>query len=337
MTSRETTSARVAVIVLTTLGCLALAVWSVASPRFFKEGARLYAYRNFLMSPVRRRFPKRPLVVWMGDSTIAKSGKKRQYPTLVERGLEGVHAIESFNRSFPGADAYVHYSTMGRVLELDPAAVFIVANLRIMKPVALGIGVLQFASLIPREELPRTALLPWYGRGTTFPRVLLARALDWKLVDSGAYVIQGAREVFHDAVWTTRPRRRARWPYENIMNAIQALGEPISSSSPMVQMLAASVRMAASHGVPVTVVVAPVLGENLEQRFGDRFGERFAMLRSVVERAGGELVDLHDLLTKYEFHDLSGHYTPGGAAHIADVLSPIVRRRVAEGTRPRHE
>jgi len=327
---------RVVRIVLWTgfvLALILVALVLTIGPAALERGTKAYADRELEKRDVLFQFPNRPRVYWMGDSTIAKMSNPNPYPHLIEAALESEFPIESVNRSRPGADPYVHYMRMGQVLKADPVAIFIVANLRIMRPITMGRGILQLASFVPRSELPAASLLPWYGRSTTFPRVLLARTMSWSPIEKGVYTLDGAREMFHDALWTSKPARRAGWRIRNLYQAFRRYDTPITRFSPMVRMLAASVRMAVRHGVSATVIVAPVPVARLAKAgfYGPQFGERVEVLRSVVEGAGGHLIDLHAELVKSEFRDLSGHYNAQGAAHLADLLAPIVRERVESG------
>jgi len=62
--------------------------------------------------------------------------------------------------------------------------------------------------------------------------------------------------------------------------------------------------------------------------------DRVAVLKRVVEAAGGNLVDLHSVVPADEFIDKGGHYTPAGASHLTRILAPIVRAQVRPSVQP---
>ena len=56
------------------------------------------------------------------------------------------------------------------------------------------------------------------------------------------------------------------------------------------------------------------------------------MLRRTVERAGGRLLDLHDVVPDDAFKDFLGHMARPGAQAVADRLGPIVLSMANEPT-----
>ena len=100
-------------------------------------------------------------------------------------------------------------------------------------------------------------------------------------------------------------------------------------------MLAATVRHARSSGAKVLVVVSPVpvgflLGASAWD--GSGYGRLTAHYRTVVEEAGGELVDLHGMVRLDGFRNAMGftplgaHLNSRGAVKVAAKLGP----RIAE-------
>ncbi len=323
---------RVAVIVMGMLvGVVAITGVMAAVVRDPTDvGEAAYSVRTSYYKRYRRRFPDRPLVAWFGDSTIYQ--KLDPYPARLQRRVLGGLRIESWNLSHPGFDQYVHYMLMARVLDYDPAAVFIVANPRLLNTEGSGVGLLQLSTMLPRSELSRALRLPWHARAITLPRLLLARALQFSPIESTTYFLEGVRAKFREFLYRTTPDIE---PFHSVGHTVKAFDIPLSANSPSVQMLAAAVSVAARRGVPCTVVVSPVPVGVLRRwgHYGPRFRKRIDLIRTEVERAGGELLDLHNALVAEEFKDWAGHYIPAGAARIADLLAPDVERRVREGLR----
>lgn len=290
------------------------------------------AHQGFLDYRFRARFmgrfkhADRPLVAWLGDSTIALQPPHVPYPTYVEENLSDTLAIQTFNWSLPGLDQYNHYLVLGRVLSFRPDALFIVANLRLMNTAGSGSPILQLASMIPASELPRASLLPWHARSVTVPRLLLARALDWGPVETAAKLFDGVRKMFRDRLDAVPPSYHALDAAVRYAQAFRRFDTPISAGSPAVEMLSATVDMAVRHGVPTTVIVAPIPIGRLEKAhlYGPRTRQRIEVLRKAVEGAGGHLLDYHAILPAEEFADFTGHYTVEGKHHLADLLSPVV-------------
>jgi lysophospholipase L1-like esterase len=82
----------------------------------------------------------------------------------------------------------------------------------------------------------------------------------------------------------------------------------------------------------VLVVATPIPFELLEPLGlydSARFDQRIAVLSEVVERAGGRLIDLHDLLGKHEFRDDAGHFSAQGTRRIADAVLPEIKKELA--------
>ncbi len=178
--------------------------------------------------------------------------------------------------------------------------------------------------------------LPWHARSVTIPRLLLARAISWPGVEQGLYFVEGVRTKFRDVLKQIPPKRSKEDAVALIKSALLAYDRPLLENSPTVKMLAAAVDMSVRRGVPTTVVITPMPIAVLRERglYGPRFLDRVAVLKRVVEAAGGNLVDLHSAVPPDEFIDQAGHYTKAGAARLTKILAPIVRAQVERSARP---
>ncbi len=293
-------------------------------------GKSAYQIRRWVERPRVRLHPERPLVAWLGDSTTVGRRRSPPYPQMIEQELTSSLPIETFNYSQVGLNAYLYYMMLGPVLDQEPEAIFMLANPRLMLPEGAGRRILQMASMIPRAELPRALTLPWHARSVTIPRLLLARTISWPGVEQGLYFVEGVRTRFRDALKQTPPKRSEEDAVALINSALLAYDRPILENSPTVRMLGATVAMSVRHGVPTTVVITPMPIAVLRERglYGPRFLERVAVLKRVVEAAGGHVVDLHAAVPPEEFVDKAGHYSPAGVSRMTKILAPIVRAQV---------
>lgn len=316
-----------------------LATWAllVAAAAFFAPVPRSgppgkLAMRPWVERMLRPTDPTRPLVVWLGDSTTTDHPGNPSYPRRIETRLQPVQPVEILNASRPGLDAFQHYVLLGRLAALAPRAVFVLANPRLMHGEGGGDGLLTIASMIPIHELPRSLLLPWHERGITWPRLLLARAMDLEVAREAFEFYQGLRGRLEYGMHPEGARIAA--PRAQIIaDAIAAYDRPIGGRTACVRMLAASTRLAVESGAAAVIVVPPIPFEVLAKRglYGSRFLERIAILRREVEAAGGTLIDLHRLLSADEFRDVLGHYSDRGSDRLARHLEPIVKAHLASG------
>lgn len=292
-------------------------------------GRRAYlartVYSEFRTSPDRRH----PLVVWLGDSTAMPGQGIPAYPSLVARDLraEG-RPVETLNLAQAGADPFLYYCALGRILGLEPPAdlVVFVANLRLLGAGGGVRGVPQVLSMVPDEEFWRGALLPWQQRQVTLPRLLLARSLRSPWVESMFYRLEGWRVMFREAIYSDELEVSRTDRLALQARITRASDTPLNEGSPRVRMLGAAVELLARHGIRSAVIVTPVAFERLPdwEGFRSRVRRRVGMLRRVVESAGGRLIDLHDLLGREDFRDHTGHFSRSGAERLAAELEPIL-------------
>lgn len=333
---------RVVVIVAVWLaGLLAAAVAYVALEGDAAEarGRERYSYRDRLEEQLREVARTHPRVIWMGDSTIL-AFRSISYPQLVRGAVPGVRSAVV---GVAGADFFTYYPLVAELLATSrPDVLVVVAHLRLFASPASPRETVtrnDLASMIPPADLPSAVGLPFAIRGLTLPRLVLAQLLRDDRFERLLYVVDGARARVSEAdVPWLGPNRSA--PENNALRALfialRGSDVPIGPDHPMVRMMAATVRLARRDGVRVVVVGTPIPFERMTGIVGydpDLYRVRFALLGDAVEQAGGVFVDLHEALPAAMFEDAVGHFTPDGAALLAERLRPIVAREVEAASR----
>jgi hypothetical protein len=303
-----------------------------------ETGEALYHHRHALSQMVRPVSGERPLVAWLGDSTIVSVGQDT-YPRLVGEALAGDGAAgEQRVIATPGLNPFDYYFVMGPVLRGTPDLVVLVAHLRMFGGNPGTRTFTDLASMIPASELPTAVMLPLPEKGISVPRLFLLRTLRLAPIERAVYLLEGLRSRFQDAAWwDVLGPRTVVWDVttamralpETVPNMLRAYDVPVGPRHAMVRMMGATVRMAARRGVPVLVVGSPIPYEHLREAGlydPEVYARRFAAMRDVVEAAGGEFLDLHESLPAGEFRDNGGHYTEAGTRRLATLIEPVVRR-----------
>jgi hypothetical protein len=141
-----------------------------------RTGAQLYPHRTTTVHRVRAADGAPPLVVWLGDSTLQGNPEFPSYAvTLQTEALQPMGAT-SVVAAAPGMDFFGYWSLAGRVAALQPKHVIVIANLRTFIPQGGGVrGLTDTMAEIDLADLPRTLRLPYWVRGMTAPRLMLAR------------------------------------------------------------------------------------------------------------------------------------------------------------------
>jgi hypothetical protein len=337
---------RILGIVGSFLVCGGLIVWgftATVGAAALDQGIGLYRYRNLLDAFLRESGPAaRPLVVWLGDSTIM-AFRRKSYPQLLRpRLLE--QGVDSRVIALPGMDAYAHYFLSGRVLELDPVMVVIVAHLPgfLPKGSKRTFTYNDTCSYLLPSQLPGTFLLPLAERQLSPARVLLAQSLNFEIPKRIFYTAEGARLLYQRApFWSALgPPRPPAFFDPSALRALGGYNVELSRRQPTVRMLEATVRAVTEAGRVALVVAAPIPHEAMQQEpwyDAARIQRRIDVLRDATRDAGGTFVDLHQLLRRVEFADFGGHLTPDGALRVSNMVWPFVRegvRRAARSSRP---
>jgi hypothetical protein len=330
---------RLLAILASFLACCALIVGAVVAgvgPHALARGAEMYQYREFFD----RLFGKVPgipprenprLVVFLGDSTIM-APRRPSYPQLLRRPLAERQA--DIRVIAGGAfDPYVFYYLAGRVIEdLDPDVVVIVAHLTAFLPKGANRAFTynDLSSYLLPSLLPRTFLLPIAERQLSPARLVLAQALEFEAGERLFFAAEGARSLYRDApFWDVlgppKPPAVFNPAFPDVLRDYDAA---VTRSQATVRMLEATVRVVAEAGRPAIVVATPIPWEALEKRpwfAAAALERRYAVLRAVVEDAGGIFVDLHRFLAQAEFVDYGGHFNEMGAQRMANAVWPHVR------------
>jgi hypothetical protein len=332
--------ARIATIVATTSVGLGLAcgiAWVCLGRAAIQAAAPGYELQTMFRKSAVRRHPERPLVAWLGDSTLVRWQDVSSYPDILEARSERTgRPFESFTQSAFGLDQFIHYMILERALDLDPAVVFVIANLRVLRPSGVGRHIVQLAPEIPLAEFPGAVFLPWYARSINWARLLLARSLAFDDVADAVLFLEGLRMKFRAQVYSRHAKLAWSDGMRGLARNVSYYDTPISERSPSVVMLSATLERVARRHIPAAVIVAPIPVEFLKDKklLSPELPARIETLRRAAQSAGAELVDLHDVLEKHEFRDNAGHYSQEGSDRIADSLEPVVERMLGLGRKP---
>ncbi|HWP65495.1 MAG TPA: hypothetical protein VNO26_06255 [Candidatus Limnocylindria bacterium] len=327
---------RVFGIVLSFLLALALAGWALAvsvGPRALADGIELYQYRQYFDRILGDTAPRatRPMVVWLGDSTIM-GGERPSYPQLLRGQLHRKNA-DSLVIAGAAFDPYIYYFAVGRVIErLNPSVVIMVAHLAAFSPrgSARIFRYNDLSSYITPAQLPRAFLLPLAERELSPARLLLAQALNFDGPKRIFFGAEGLRELYAKApFWAALgPPRPPRVFNPRMRDTLTSYNVRVSRRQPTVRMLEAAVRVVTEAGRVAMVIATPIPHEALATRAWHdpaKMQQGFDVLREVVEGAGGMFVDLHRLLPQREFADYGGHFAATGAQHMSYAVWPMVR------------
>jgi len=300
-------------------------------------GAELYMHRG-LLDRIRDAERSPPDVVWAGDSTIMGFPPNPSYVGILqERTLGPMHA-RTLMLGSPGMDFYSYWSLAGRIARIHPKLVVFVANLRTFVPAGGVRGFTDVMGEIDLADVPETLALPYYIRGMTAPRVLLARALRTSLGENVFLTFEGVRKnVQESPAWDVLgPVDRPATPTERFFRfartmdrILQAYDRPLGPGNPLLDFMRATVSKLSGDGITVLVLVTPMPWERAtEAKYyePERYARRIALLRGVVEESGGHFLDLHHALAKNLFRDGDCHFTADGAAEMARLLGPEVQR-----------
>ena len=270
-----------------------------------------------------------PLVAWLGDSTIMGE-TVTPYPDLIT-------GVRSWPVRGQGFDPYAYYFSLEPILAQRPALVVMVANLRVLgssKPRDFS----SLADRLPARALPGAALLPWYGRGISLPRLLLNRTLQWRPVYDTAMTLDGLRGLYQQAdFWkrldlTAEPLTVGYSRFFLSMNdLLHGYDTPLTPRTPAVRMLDACIERVRAAGSKVLVIVTPIPAEHLRTfPWYDPKANvaRILALQQDWEAMGAQVVDLHDYLAQSFFRDYGGHPTLTGHQILAERLQSEVQRLV---------
>ena len=302
-------------------------------------------------------------VAFVGDSTTMAYGEERKVPDRLQQRLKAsVRAsspLQVFNLGTPGLGTHDYYFAAGEIARNEPSVLVIALNLacfsdafiqRFKRP--------AFAALLSPSQVPEAVGLPIQDIGLTADRVLLYVGLSaresifeiWRWLSRNQSAVQGSHQALayrlDDAMGhaaTASLDKALRWELmaqnnqlENRYDAVTtrnffgiALDGRVGESDALV-MLRAAVQALTDRGVPTLVYVGPVNREHMmEIGVWNEAGlkQSIQAIRQAMRDAGGELLDLHDILPDAGFRDGAGHYTVRGVdgpALVADALAPAV-------------
>ncbi len=280
---------RILTIVSSALAVVAFAA-AIAVPWLWDDAVKLGRGQNFarvaLERRVHRESPDRPIIAWIGDSTLLHAKGIRPYPYRIAKSIGKTPPVQTVMLADLGIDSYLGYCLVAKLMTIDPEVVVIIANLRVLGTRTPRPGTLSLASFIPSDEMLNATFLPWHHRQITIPRLWLAQTLNWSPVEEGFFFYEGLRLTVRDQMY------RSRLKHSLIDAVVQMKGlysnyvRPLDQ--PVVEMLQAEVETVVRHGRRAIVVVTPIPVELLREKglYSAAVQDRIAMLRVVVNDAG---------------------------------------------------
>lgn len=321
---------------------LSLIVMSVfAYLSYGRVAEELGAEHRYYTSIVNKRVddvPNHPWLAWIGDSTMRPRSDLdlTSYPLEVGRRIRR-HAISNWELTLPGLDPFHYYFLLSPIIERQPDTLVLAATLRTFQGPRPGMERNYLCAFMNTDLLAEAVTLPFYARGMTIPDVLFCPFLRQPIIQRSVLITDGLRRLFIEselwgAVDYPRTKPDLTEARTNISRYLQsAYGQPVTEDTPAVVLLEAAVRMATNRGIP-TLVILSAVPIDLLQRYGmydaEILARRVAVVRTVVERAGGRLLDLHDVVPASEMRDQSGHLNADGIQHVSDIVEPVVLQMI---------
>lgn len=325
---------RLVIIGVVFVSCLAIFAGAVA----YRAGVDVMRTGHFVRPSrievekmVRTREGDPPRVVWIGDSTMVEGIEVESYAGLAAQGLEktdGIPAREHALIALVGLDFFHYYCMLGRVLELEPKLIVVVAHLRMFK--GQGGDFMELCSFIPGGEIPRALTLPFQEKGVGPLELLGFQLLDLPGVEKAFLAYEGTQRLIQDRdptgllvrspTYFERLGLSARMTEDEYLSLYDV---ELTRDEPTVEMMVAALEMARERGVEVLVIASPIPYEKLEA-LGVYRPESIDLLRQIVEENGGRFLDAHRALTSDLYRDDAGHYTAEGASRLAGSVAPAV-------------
>ncbi len=343
--------ASIALVFALSLGASSLVAWELYGDEALRIGRRIDAVRSSVQHSLRRKTPDRPLLVWLGDSTLVGNFRTGPFPRKLGRQLP--MPVETRLAAHPGLTFSHFYCLLGPALALEPELVVIVANLWSFNPAHRKRPLGTLGSLIPAGELRRAVRLPFRALGgPTAPELVVGRLLRIPAVDSAYHFSVGLRQMFRRALpragrspsggfpvgeeWAELFRLEAQLGDDHVASVLRGFDFEITRDDAMVRMMAATVSAAVRSDVPVLVYVHPIPVTRLPEAGwydAERHARRIGVMREAVSDAGGAFVDLHAAVPDGGLLDLRGHLDASGADRMASLLAPQVLAILDAATR----
>ncbi len=323
---------RIGVIVLACALSLAAAV-TFSRARWLApamtQGRAIFEHRNRIRSILDTPPPfDVPSILFMGDSTALGEA---DYPSWVH-GIgtallqERVYPIYDIYR---GQDTFHHYCVSGALLAWKPEVVVIIINNRMMVAKRREGVATNLCSFLPSDQLIRSLGLPWHDRGLSLVRLGLTQALRFEAIEGSVMYFEGLRRLFADHWMAPSDAALVRARARAFQRTATRYDQPVTHSHPLVRALGALVSEVHRAGGRALVVVTPVPIHWMERDVPYEpavWRRRHDALNDVVTSAGGELLDLHNLLGPSEFRDIAGHLNASGHARMTNAVAPTVYR-----------
>jgi hypothetical protein len=316
----------------------------------------------------------RPRIAYLGDSSVMSfSQNSRRLPARLQAQLRSDSVpgssmkrlpVRVYDLSFPATGTFGWYFLADAVAASEPDLVIWQVSFTHLSPNwRRRLLLAELSCCMDTRRAGEVLSLPLYYAGLTLDRFLLYQAIDglgglntWYQVIDEQSRINRVRATWLAERWRTdaavryvqasgfamkrargRPRRSDRY---NEAAELVHYGDALTGLDPMhpvLQVLAAGLRVYRDAGIPVIVYLNPINVENLEavDAYDRAIVEHSVELyRAAVESNGALFLDYHSLFPDSYFKDAPGHFTEppsedaGGL--LVERMAPHVTMRLFE-------
>jgi hypothetical protein len=274
--------------------------------------------------------------------------------------------IELKTLRVPGLGPAGMYLVAQEIIDLKPDRVVMSLNLRSFSIDSMrGFSYAESAGWLASSQLLEALSLPLFHGGLTADRLLFYRALvtcgaerSWPVVrrlQGRAFKLRERLATDADALFashatadmqfelgiarwirlTTEVDKLPRMSKSAAARSLAPLLRGLSSEHPTLRILAAVVARFRRAQIPIMVYTAPINVEHM-RHLGLPMQEVERSLHTVakvVQREGGEFVDLHDVLPERAFRDSGDHFTfegqPNGTFRLASRVAAAMMNAVS--------
>lgn len=295
-------------------------------------------------------------VAFLGDSiSIRVEGGITTVPGALRRELAGADGADTFeihSMAALGSGPFDYYFLVDEIVSARPDQVVIAFSLQSLGELFRSFSRERLSGWVRPSRLLEVAAAPTHWIGLTADDLLMNVAIVtvrgaevWRrlLVQQarlgaareqlaswlGASLGGSGPQIFEMAAFSSAQRRTRADPERDRYHAdaerrhYGAAFARLEEDHPILVVLAGTLETLSEAGIPTLVYINPINVEHLGSLGlleDERLARSLGTIESVVRRAGGDYLDLHDLLPDAAFRDAAGHL---GTAELPDAPSRV--------------